>query len=194
MKENLIARLIVLLLGIALVVSVVGNIYLLKNRSDTREQVAVISNQLLTADNQIADLQEQLTDFTALQTQVDDLQGQLADQERLLNEQSTITSQSDVQQESDTPSANQEEEPEVKNEPNGRPNRYQPKDGDPYAGLPGYEGEKPGYVYDPGFGYVLIDNSPGGPEYDEPMPVHDCILDENGNCINPEHVHKGMGY
>lgn len=185
MKKNL----IVLLLGIALVASVVGNIYLFKNRSDTREQVAVISNQLLTANNQIADLQEQLTNFTALQTQVDDLQGQLADQERLLNEQSTITSQSDVQQESNTPSANQEDDPYVENKPNGKPGKDQPKNEDPMSGFPGYEGEKDGYKFCPGVGYVPISNEPGGNKNpDNPAPKYEpCVYDENGNCTIHEH-------
>lgn len=79
MKKKFIAKIIGLILGIVLVISVSGNIYLLKNRSDTKEEVAIMNNQLVTADNQIADLQEQLTDLTALQTQVDDLQRQLTE-------------------------------------------------------------------------------------------------------------------
>lgn len=79
MKKKFIAKIIGLILGIVLVISVSGNIYLLKNRSDTKEEVAIMNNQLVTANNQIADLQEQLTDLTALQTQVDDLQRQLTE-------------------------------------------------------------------------------------------------------------------
>ncbi len=181
MKKNL----IVLLLGIALIASVLGNIYLFKNRSDTREQVAVISNQLLTADNQIADLQEQLTDFTALQTQVDDLQRQLADQERLLNEQSIITPQSDVQQEIDTPSTDPE------NTPNDKSSKDQPKNEDPLSGFPGYEGEKDGYKFCPGVGYVPISDDPGGNKNpDRPVIEYEpCVYDENGNCT----IHKHRG-
>lgn len=79
MTKKYLARITGIILGIALVVSLGGNIYFLKNKSDTREEISVISNQLVTADNQIADLQEQLSDLTALQAQVDDLQGQLTE-------------------------------------------------------------------------------------------------------------------
>lgn len=79
MAKKYLTRITGIILGVALVISVAGNIYLLKNMSNTREEAAVISNQLVTADNQIADLQEQLADLTALQAQVDDLQGQLTE-------------------------------------------------------------------------------------------------------------------
>lgn len=79
MTKKYLTRITGIILGVALVISVAGNIYLLKNRSDTKKEVAVISNQLVTADDQIADLQEQLTDLTALQAQVDDLQAQLTE-------------------------------------------------------------------------------------------------------------------
>lgn len=357
-------KLVTIILGIALLLSVGGNIYLAKTMTDTKGEVNALSSQLVTADNQIADLQEQLTDLSALQARVADLQGQLANQEVVsytgieINEEElmqlvkgTITSANvrlqdakldepsrvlamlpaiedarkrnaldetfapledsfnplreenrdwtfmeaasslgyllfneknlergylyksnfckhfvaqgvydfdveklenfeidtpsdvsfyegnenfdvnfeiffeyegikwvslvgnvndsytifdivqekvlngviDITEEIDEPEQSQavEDEPEVKNEPNGRPNRYQPKKGDPYAGIPGYEGEKPGYVYDPGFGYVPISDDPGGNKNpDRPVDKYDCVLDENDNCI----IHEHHGY
>lgn len=70
-------KIVTIILGIALLLSVGGNIYLVKTMTDTKGKVSALSDQLVTADNQIADLQEQLTDFSALQAQVNDLQGQL---------------------------------------------------------------------------------------------------------------------
>lgn len=61
---------------------------------------------------------------------------------------------------------------------------------DPMVGFPGYEGEKPGYSYIPGFGYVPISDEPGGlidPGPDSIMPNDPCIKDENGNCTVHEH-------
>ena len=91
MKKKVIVRIAGLVLGIALIVSVGGNIYLFKNTSDSREEVNALSSQLVTADNQIAGLQEELTDLTALQAQVDDLQGQLTEsREQIESLESTI--------------------------------------------------------------------------------------------------------
>lgn len=70
-------KIVTIILGIALLLSVGGNIYLVKTMTDTNEKVNTLSGQLVTADNEIADLQEQLTDISALQAEVNDLQGQL---------------------------------------------------------------------------------------------------------------------
>lgn len=70
-------KIVTIILGIALLLSVGGNIYLVKTMTDTKGKVNALSDQLVTANNQIADLQEQLTDLSALQAQVNDLQGQL---------------------------------------------------------------------------------------------------------------------
>lgn len=70
-------KIVTIILGIALLLSVGGNIYLVKTMTDTNKKVNTLSGQLVTADNEIADLQEQLTDISALQAEVNDLQGQL---------------------------------------------------------------------------------------------------------------------
>lgn len=70
-------KIVTIILGIALLLSVGGNICLVKTMTDTNEKVNTLSGQLVTADNEIADLQEQLTDISALQAEVNDLQGQL---------------------------------------------------------------------------------------------------------------------
>lgn len=82
---------------------------------------------------------------------------------------------------------------EVENKPNGRPGKDQPENEDPLSVFPGYEGEKDGYKFCPGVGYVPISNEPGGlknPDSDSIMPEYEpCVYDENGNCTI--HVHKG---
>lgn len=70
-------KIVTIILGIALLLSAGGNIYLVKTMTDAKGEVNALSDQLVTANNQIADLQEQLTDLSALQAQVNDLQGQL---------------------------------------------------------------------------------------------------------------------
>lgn len=70
-------KIVTIILGIALLLSAGGNIYLAKTMTDAKGEVNALSDQLVTANNQIADLQEQLTDLSALQAQVNDLQGQL---------------------------------------------------------------------------------------------------------------------
>lgn len=172
------SKIVTIILGIALLLSAGGNIYLVKTMTDTKEKVNALNGQLVTADNQIADLQEQLTNLSALQVQVNDLQGQLtqsntqieslettiaennttisdleeqlAEQERLLNEQSTLTPQSDVQQRNDTPVANPENTPTDHNYDNQQGNNDTPE----LSGDPSTWPCIPGYEYKPGTEYV----------------------------------------
>lgn len=53
------SKIVTIILGIALLLSAGGNIYLVKTMTDTKEKVNALNGQLVTADNQIADLQEQ---------------------------------------------------------------------------------------------------------------------------------------
>ncbi len=172
------SKIVTIILGIALLLSAGGNIYLVKTMTDTKEKVNALNGQLVTADNQIADLQEQLTNLSALQVQVNDLQGQLtqsntqieslettiaennttisdleeqlAEQERLLNEQSTLTPQSDVQQGNDTPVANPENTPTDHNYDDQQGNNDTPE----LSGDPSTWPCIPGYEYKPGTEYV----------------------------------------
>lgn len=181
------SKIVTIILGIALLLSAGGNIYLVKTMTDTKEKVNALNGQLVTADNQIADLQEQLTNLSALQVQVNDLQGQLtqsntqieslettiaennttisdleeqlAEQERLLNEQSTLTPQSDVQQGNDTPVANPENTPTDNNSNQG--------DGRDNSTNPGLVTEPNGDVH-PQVGHRWDDNNPDFPVYEGP--------------------------
>lgn len=179
------SKIVTIILGIALLLSAGGNIYLVKTMTDTKEKVNALNGQLVTADNQIADLQEQLTNLSALQVQVNDLQGQLtqsntqieslettiaennttisdleeqlAEQERLLNEQSTLTPQSDVQQGNDTPVANPENTPTDHNYDDQQGNNDTPElSGDPST-WPCTPGceYRPGIESDPGYIYAF---------------------------------------
>lgn len=67
-----------ILLGCVLVFSVGLNIYLFCSLSETRGQVAVFSSRVVTADEQVTDLQEQLSGLEDLQGQVADLQASLS--------------------------------------------------------------------------------------------------------------------
>lgn len=53
-------KIVTIILGIALLLSAGGNIYLVKTMTDAKGEVNALSDQLVTANNQIADLQEQL--------------------------------------------------------------------------------------------------------------------------------------
>ena len=77
-------------------------------------------------------------------------------QEKILNDVIDVIEEIEPEIES----SEVESEPEVKNEPNGRPKR---DDGNNDSNKdPGYEGEKDGYKYIPGLGYIPRDNTPGG--------------------------------
>jgi len=78
-KERLMKNKIpIILLGCAFVFSVGLNIYLFWSLSETRGQVTVFSSRVVTADEQITDLQEQLAGLEELQGQVADLQASLS--------------------------------------------------------------------------------------------------------------------
>lgn len=70
-------KIVTFILGIALTISVAGNICLVWLSSNAKGEATALSNQLVTADSQIADLQGQLADFAEVQAQVADLQEQL---------------------------------------------------------------------------------------------------------------------
>jgi len=72
---------ITIILSCTLMCSIALNIYLFYSLSATRGQVAVISDQVVIADDQINDLHDQLADFEGLQNQVSQLEKKLADSE-----------------------------------------------------------------------------------------------------------------
>lgn len=71
-------RIIIIILGIILVISVCGNIFLGRNWADARGQVTVFSERVISADEQLNSLQEQLVDLEDLRGQVADLQASLS--------------------------------------------------------------------------------------------------------------------
>ena len=74
-------RIIIIILGIILVISVCGNIFLGRNWADARGQVTVFSERVISADEQLNSLQEQLSDLEDLREQVADLNSQLENSE-----------------------------------------------------------------------------------------------------------------
>ena len=86
-----------IVLGVLLIISIAGNIFLLKSASDTQGEVAAFSSRLVIADNQIADLQEQLTDFEEIQEQVADLQDRIAQSKEQIEALETSISESNTQ-------------------------------------------------------------------------------------------------
>ena len=162
MKKTFIAKITGILLGIVLVISVGGNIYLLKNTSDAREEVVVIRNELVTADNQIADLQAQVDDLqgqlTESRKQIESLESTIAennttiaDLERQLAEQEQLLLEAQEQAQAKT----------VSSQSNSSSNTSSNNKSSSENNDPGYQGEKEGYSYIPGFGYVSNQDDPG---------------------------------
>ena len=201
MKNKIVAT----ILGISLVLSVIGNIYLVKTMTDTKGEVNALSSQLVSADNQIVDLQEQLTGLTALQIQVNDLQEQLTkSKEQIESLESTIAENTATNVDSEGRLAEEEQSlPETQEQAqtassqnsssastssNNNSSGY-----DPFVGMPGYEGPKPGFIFIPGYGYDQLpeDLEPGSGMIEEgSAPAYEeCIYDENGNCTI--HQHRG---
>lgn len=169
-------KIVTIILGIALLLSVGGNIYLVKTMTDTNEKVSTLSGQLVTADNEIADLQEQLTDLSALQAEVNDLQGQLtqsntqieslettitennatiSDLEEQLAEQEKLTSNTQTEQPSEPETT---PVPDPKNstpDANGTGSPVVIPDDDPSRGGSG-DNHDPGDVQ-PGTGTIVIE-------------------------------------
>lgn len=72
------SRILTIVLGIALVVSLGTNIYFAKNAADAKGEIAVFSRQIVTADSQISDLQAQLSD---VQNQLEEKKSAIAELE-----------------------------------------------------------------------------------------------------------------
>ena len=94
MKKNKIINIIV---GVALCISLCGNVYLFQCLSSNNEAIAAMSNQVIVADDQILDLQQQLSDFNNLQKQVEDLQAQLTASNEQISTLETSLSESNSQ-------------------------------------------------------------------------------------------------
>ena len=74
-------KIVIIILGCALTCSIGLNIFLFHSLSATKGQVSVFSDKVVTADNQVTDLQNQLSGLNDLQDQVEQLEEQLADNE-----------------------------------------------------------------------------------------------------------------
>lgn len=179
-------KIVTIILGIALLLSVGGNIYLVKTMTDTKGEVNALSNQLVTADNQIADLQEQLTDLTALQEQVDDLQAQLAEsREQIENLESTIAENNTTIANLEEQLAQQEQAQTANSQRNssastsGGNGSNGGNGGGGRVTDPGYQGERDGFIYTPGVGYVPRQGDPdAGMHENEWAPSEDELSGE----------------
>ena len=87
------SKVVNIVLGVVLVISVVGNIYIVKLSSDAKEEAAAIRDQLTAAEGQVVDLEGQLAGFNEVQEYVAGLQGQLADFEKVQTEVSDLQKQ-----------------------------------------------------------------------------------------------------
>ena len=74
-------RLPIIILSIALLVSLGGNVYLILNQSALNNQLTEVQNQVTDDNNQIAVLKGQIADYESLQFQLADLQEQLSQKE-----------------------------------------------------------------------------------------------------------------
>lgn len=122
------SKIVTIILAIALAVSVVGNICLIRMHSEVKEELTDANNQLVIVQDRITNLQGQLadfaelqaqesklqgqlTDFAGLQTEVTDLQGQLEENQGLIEGlESTITEQTENIADLEEQLANQEQE------------------------------------------------------------------------------------
>lgn len=73
-------------MGIALAVSIVANICLIRMYSEVKGELKDVGNQFVIVQDQITNLQGQSADFVELQAQESELQGQLANYEELQTE------------------------------------------------------------------------------------------------------------
>lgn len=86
-----------IILGIALCISVCGNIFLIKNWLDARGQMAVFSEKVIVADDQINDLNSKLSDFEDLQNEILVLQSQLADSNNQIKTLESSLAESEIE-------------------------------------------------------------------------------------------------
>ena len=87
-------KIINIIIGVALCISLCGNVYLFRLLSSSRETVAAMSNQIIVGDDLIDSLEQQLTD---LESQISDLQAQLNQSSDKINnlEESLQTSEAE---------------------------------------------------------------------------------------------------
>ena len=71
-------RLPIIILAVALLISLGGNVYLITKQSGIKNQLTDANNLLTEANNQIADLENRLSDYEDLKNQLADLQDQLS--------------------------------------------------------------------------------------------------------------------
>ncbi len=79
------SRIINIILGIALCISVCGNIFLTISWLNARGQVAVFSSQVIETDSQMNDLREQISGMSELQQQIENLENEILDREGQIN-------------------------------------------------------------------------------------------------------------
>lgn len=74
-------KLPIIILSIALLISLGGNVYLILNQSALNNQLTEVQNRVTDDNNQIAALKGQIADYESLQSQFADLQEQLSQKE-----------------------------------------------------------------------------------------------------------------
>lgn len=94
MKKN---KIINIIIGVALSISLCVNAVLVKNWTDARGQVAVFNDQLIVADDQLNILLEKISDYEEIQAQVGDLQRQLAENAEQIGTLESSLSESNAQ-------------------------------------------------------------------------------------------------
>lgn len=87
------SKVVNIVLSVVLIISIVGNIYIVKLTSDAKEDVTALRDRLAAADEQIVDLEGKLTNFARVQEHVADLQGQLTDFEKVQTEVADLQKQ-----------------------------------------------------------------------------------------------------
>lgn len=100
-------KIVTIILGVVLIVSVVFNIYLFSNMAKSKDEIAALSSQVVTADEQIEDLQKQAADLDKLQEQLSDLQEQLAESNEQIKTLENALAEKDAQIEADKALAEQ---------------------------------------------------------------------------------------
>lgn len=90
-------KIVTVFLGCALIFSISLNIYLYHSLTTTRGQVAVFSEQVVVADDQINDLNSKLSDFEDLQNEILVLQSQLADSNNQIKTLESSLAESDIE-------------------------------------------------------------------------------------------------
>lgn len=100
-------KLPIIILAVALLISLGGNVYLIVNQSALKNQLTDANNLLAEANNRIADLENQLTDYETLKTQIADLREQITQSNEQIETLENALAEKDAQIEADKALAEQ---------------------------------------------------------------------------------------